>query len=54
MPGARGPAVAQPFKNSAIEVLSYGYRLLTAAEIVERAVQKGLLSRDKATHLYST
>ena len=43
MPGARGRAVAQPFKKSAIEVLSDGYRLLTAAEIVEKAVQRELL-----------
>ena len=49
MPGARGRAVAQPFRKSAIEVLSDGYRLLTAAEIVEKAVQRGLLDPGQTT-----
>lgn len=41
--------MAQPFKKSAIDVLSDEDEFLTAAEIVERAVQKGLLDRDKMT-----
>ena len=41
--------MAQPFKISAIAVLSDEDEFLTAAEIVERAVQKGLLDRDKTT-----
>ena len=41
--------MAQPFKISAIAVLSDEDGFLTAAEIVERAVQKGLLDRDKTT-----
>ena len=49
MPDARIRAVVQPFKISAIAVLSGKDEFLTAAEIVERAVQKGLLDRDKMT-----
>ena len=41
--------MAQPFKKSAIEVLSDEDGFLTAAEIVERAVQKGLLDAEKMT-----
>ena len=41
--------MVQPFKISAIAVLSGKDEFLTAAEIVEKAVQKGLLDRDKMT-----
>ena len=41
--------MAQPFKKSAIDVLSDEDGFLTAAEIAERAVRKGLLDRDKTT-----
>ena len=47
MPGARGPAAAQPFKISAIAVLSGKDKFLTADEIVKRAVQKGSWTRTK-------
>lgn len=42
-------AVAQPFKRSAIEVLSGTDGLLTAGEIVEKAVDRRLLDRSKAS-----
>lgn len=41
--------MVQPFKISAIAVLSGKDKFLTADEIVKRAVQKGLLDADKMT-----
>lgn len=40
----------QPFKNSAIAVLSDSDTQLTASEIVKKAVQQGLLDTDKMPH----
>ena len=42
--------MVQPFKSSAIKVLSDDDKFLTADEIAKRAVQQGLLDADKMTH----